>query len=176
MSSPDPAPPPPAPLDEALDGANATGGRPCAPRLADQLCFQLYTASRLVVRAYGPVLKRLGLTYAQYLVMLVLWERDDRGDTPAAVGELGRALALDSGTLTPLLKRLEARGLVRRTRDEVDERVVRATLTQAGRALAAPAAEVPVELLQAWPGDTETLSTLRTHVAGFVSALRGELI
>ena len=82
------------------------------PRLDDQLCFALYAANRLVARSYKPVLLKLGLTYPQYLVMLVLWEQDDR-----AVHELGELLQLDSGTLTPLLKRLETSGLVSRQRD-----------------------------------------------------------
>jgi DNA-binding MarR family transcriptional regulator len=99
-------------------------------RLDRQLCFALYAASRAMTRAYGPVLEPLGLTYPQYLVMLVLWETDDR-----TVGELGDRLGLDSGTLTPLLKRLEQRELIGRSRDPADERVVRIRLTDAGRAL-----------------------------------------
>ena len=108
------------------------------PRLDDQLCFAVYSASRAFTRAYQPLLAELGLTYPQYVVMLVLWEKDD-----LSVSELGRRLALDSGTLTPLLKRLEVSGLVSRTRSERDERVVRIELTVAGQKLERKAAEIP---------------------------------
>lgn len=103
-----------------------------------QLCFALYTASRAVIRAYAPLLEPLGLTYPQYLVMLVLWEEDG-----ASVKRIGQRLALDSGTLTPLLKRLEAAKLVKRRRAAEDERVVTVHLTAEGRALRARARSVP---------------------------------
>jgi DNA-binding MarR family transcriptional regulator len=109
--------------------------------LDEQLCFALYSASRALTRAYAPLLEPLGLTYPQYLVLLVLWERDG-----VPVKQLGERLALDSGTLTPLLKRLAAQGLVERRRGEDDERVVRIHLTPAGRALRSKARKVPVEL------------------------------
>ncbi|MBC7978634.1 MAG: MarR family transcriptional regulator [Myxococcales bacterium] len=109
--------------------------------LDDQLCFALYHASRALTRAYAPLLEPLGLTYPQYLALLVLWERDG-----VAVKALGERLALDSGTLTPLLKRLEQQGLVERKRAEDDERVVRIYLTPAGRALRARAKKIPTEL------------------------------
>ena len=112
------------------------------PRLDEQLCFALYSASRAMTRAYAPVLEGLGLTYPQYVVMLVLWEQDD-----LSVGELGAPLGLDSGTLTPLLKRLEEAGLVSRTRGAEDERVVRIGLTAAGRKLEQKAREVPAALV-----------------------------
>ncbi|RJF90170.1 MarR family transcriptional regulator [Oleomonas cavernae] len=99
-------------------------------RLDDQLCFALYSASHLMTKAYRPMLAELGITYPQYLALLVLWEEDD-----ITVGRLGERLFLDSGTLTPLLKRLEAAGLIGRRRDPADERQVRVQLTQAGRAL-----------------------------------------
>lgn len=111
-------------------------------RLDDQLCFPLYAAARAVQQRYRPLLTALGLTYPQYLVMLVLWEEDGQ-----SVGALGDRLMLDSGTLTPLLKRLEAAGLLRRSRDAADGRVVRAHLTDAGRALRARAEAVPHQLL-----------------------------
>jgi DNA-binding MarR family transcriptional regulator len=110
-------------------------------QLDDQLCFALYSASRAVTRAYAPLLQPLGLTYPQYLVLLVLWERDG-----ASVKQLGERLALDSGTLTPLLQRLESQGLVERRRGDDDERVVRIHLTAAGRALRSKARKIPVEL------------------------------
>lgn len=109
--------------------------------LDDQLCFALYSASRALTRAYAPLLEPLGLTYPQYLVLLVLWERDG-----VAVKQLGERLGLDSGTLTPLLKRLAAQGLVERRRGADDERLVRIHLTPAGRALRGKARKVPVEL------------------------------
>lgn len=110
-------------------------------RLDNQLCFALYAASGLVTRAYRPLLEPLGLTYPQYLVMLALWEQ-----APRTVKALGQALELDSGTLTPLLKRLEAAGFVTRTRDAEDERRVQIALTQIGEALREKAGEVPTAL------------------------------
>ena len=118
--------------------ASAVGDR---LRLDNQLCFALYAASGLVTRAYRPLLEPLGLTYPQYLVMLALWEQ-----APRTVKALGQALELDSGTLTPLLKRLEAAGFVTRTRDAQDERRVQIALTKAGEALREKAAEVPTAL------------------------------
>jgi len=116
-----------------------------APRdplqLDDQLCFALYHASRALTRAYAPLLEPLGLTYPQYLVLLVLWERDG-----LPVKEVGERLALDSGTLTPLCKRLEQQGLVERRRGEDDERLVRIHLTSEGRALRGKARKIPAEL------------------------------
>ncbi|WP_137890914.1 MarR family transcriptional regulator [Ramlibacter sp. 2FC] len=106
--------------------------------LDNQLCFALYSASLAMTKLYKPLLEPLGLTYPQYLVMLVLWERDG-----LMVSELGERLSLDSGTLTPLLKRLEAAGLIARLRAVDDERRVHVTLTTAGRELKARAAEVP---------------------------------
>ncbi len=110
-------------------------------RLDNQLCFLFHRISRELTAAYRPLLADLGLTYPQYLVMLVLWEDDG-----LAVGEIGERLALDSGTLSPLLRRLEAAGLVHRVRDEADERRVTVHLTAAGRDLEARAADVPAEL------------------------------
>jgi len=107
-------------------------------KLDHQLCFALYSASLSMTKYYKPLLDPLGLTYPQYLVMLVLWERDG-----VTVSQLGERLALDSGTLTPLLKRLEAADLVRRLRDTADERRVLLHLTPAGRALKSKALAVP---------------------------------
>lgn len=97
------------------------------PPLSDQLCFDLYAASRAVTAAYRPVLTELGLTYPQYLVMIVLWEQDS-----CTVREVADALRLDHGTLTPLLRRMETRGLVERRRNDVDERQVVISLTAKG--------------------------------------------
>ena len=112
--------------------------------LDNQLCFALYSASLAMTKLYKPLLEELGLTYPQYLVMLVLWEGDG-----LMVTELGERLFLDSGTLTPLLKRLEAAGLVSRMRDVEDERRVHIHLTTAGRRLKTRAAKVPACLLAA---------------------------
>ena len=106
--------------------------------LENQLCFALYSTSLAMTKIYKPLLKSIGLTYPQYLVMLVLWE----GDGPM-VSDIGDRLFLDSGTLTPLLKRLEAMGLVARLRDTEDERRVRIKLTSAGTRLKSRAADIP---------------------------------
>lgn len=107
--------------------------------LDNQLCFALYAASRAMVRAYGPALEPLELTYPQYVTLLALWE----ADRSVTVGELGQTLHLDSGTLTPLLKRLEAADLVRRRRDPADERRVMVEVTDAGWRVRERAAGVP---------------------------------
>ena len=112
--------------------------------LDNQLCFALYSASLAMTKLYKPLLDDLGLTYPQYLAMLVLWERDG-----LMVSEMGERLSLDSGTLTPLLKRLEAAGLVARIRAVEDERRVHVTLTAAGRRLKTRAAKIPACIVQA---------------------------
>jgi DNA-binding MarR family transcriptional regulator len=109
--------------------------------LDKQLCFALYSASLAMTKVYKPLLAPLGLTYPQYLVMLALWEHDGQ-----SVSELGNRLALDSGTLTPLLKRLEAQGQLSRERDVEDERRVIVRLTPAGRQLKVQARRVPQEI------------------------------
>jgi MarR family transcriptional regulator, organic hydroperoxide resistance regulator len=123
--------------------------------LDKQLCFALYAASLAVTRQYKPLLEPLGLTYPQYLVMLVLWETDDQ-----TVSALGERLRLDSGTLTPLLKRLEAAGLVQRQRDAADERRVRVELTPAGRTLRGRAESVPHALACATGCDLAEITDL----------------
>jgi len=110
--------------------------------LDNQLCFSVYAAAHAFTQAYKPYLTPLGLTYPQYLVMLLLWEKDGR-----AVNELGQPLHLDSGTLTPLLKRMEKAGLVTRRRCDKDERVMRIHLTPAGRAMRDEAVHIPRNLL-----------------------------
>ncbi|QLQ36998.1 MarR family winged helix-turn-helix transcriptional regulator [Micromonospora robiginosa] len=111
--------------------------------LRRQVCFALYAASRALTDVYRPILDEHGLTYPQYLVLLVLWER---GDDAPTVSELGARLRLDSGTLSPLLKRLEAAGLVVRTRSAADERRVEVGLTDAGRALRERMEDVPLRV------------------------------
>lgn len=113
-------------------------------KLDNQLCFALYSASLAMTKLYKPLLDGLGLTYPQYIVMLALWERDG-----VMVSELGERLSLDSGTLTPLLKRLEAAGFVSRVRDVQDERRVHITLTAAGRRLKSKAETIPACIVAA---------------------------
>ena len=117
-----------------------------ALKLDNQLCFPLYAAARKVTGLYTPHLKELGLTYTQYIVLLVLWERDG-----LSLGEIGDRLKLDSGTLTPLCKKLETAGLIARRRSEEDERSVCITLTDAGQALRARAAEIPLKVGSCMP-------------------------
>ena len=112
--------------------------------LDNQLCFALYSASLAMTKLYKPLLAELGLTYPQYLVMLVLWEHDD-----VTVSKLGERLFLDSGTLTPLLKRMEAADLLVRTRSAQDERRVHVTLTATGRTLKTRAVQVPACVIRA---------------------------
>lgn len=109
--------------------------------LSNQLCFRAYALSRHITAMYQPILKKMGLTYPQYLVMLVLWEKDN-----ISLKELGEQLMLDSGTLTPLLKRMEEAGQLQRQRSEEDERVVRIRLSEKGRALHRQAMDVPEQL------------------------------
>lgn len=134
--------------------------------LDHQLCFALYSASLAMTKLYKPLLDPLGLTYPQYLVMLVLWEGDG-----LTVGAVGERLALDSGTLTPLLKRLESAGFVQRLRDAADERRVLLQLTPAGRALRDRAAAVPPQVAQASGCTLGELSALTARL----HALREEL-
>ncbi|ASP39582.1 MarR family transcriptional regulator [Bacterioplanes sanyensis] len=116
-------------------------------QLQQQLCFPLYSLSRQVTQAYQPLLKPLGLTYPQYLVMLVLWQAREEQRLPLAVGELCRELQLDTGTVTPLLKRMEANGLLQRRRSTQDERRVMIELTADGLSLKTRAESVPEQLL-----------------------------
>lgn len=134
--------------------------------LSDQLCFALHSTTHALSRVYKDVLDPLGLTYPQYLVMLVLWERSG-----VAVKDLGAALYLDSGTLTPLLKRLEAAGLVVRRRDQADERRVLIDLTPRGVALKEEAADVPVRIARACLKSSADLPGLKKDLEALRSAL-----
>ena len=136
-------------------------------QLDHQLCFALYSTSLAMTRLYKPLLKELGVTYPQYLALLVLWERDG-----LMVSSLGKQLFLDSGTLTPLLKRLESLGLVSRLRDVEDERRVHITLTPAGRALKAQAGKIPGCILKAAHCTLPELAALTSQV----QALRQRLV
>lgn len=137
-----------------------------ALRLENQLCFALYAATNRLTRLYQPLLAKLGITYPQYLVLLVLWEQ-----APRAVGEIGLALDLDSGTLTPLLKRLEAAGFVTRIRDTADERRVIISLTEAGVRLRDRAAEIPGQLACQVPVPLDELIALREQLKHLQRAL-----
>ncbi|TFW16978.1 MarR family transcriptional regulator [Massilia arenosa] len=134
--------------------------------LDDQFCFALYSASHAMTKTYKPLLDKLGLTYPQYLVMLVLWEQDG-----ILVKDIGARLFLDSGTLTPLLKRLEGNGLVARNRDPGDERQVRISLTAAGRTLRERARDIPSAVLCASKSEVAALARLRDEL----SAIRNDL-
>jgi MarR family transcriptional regulator, organic hydroperoxide resistance regulator len=134
--------------------------------LDQQLCFALYASSLAMTKLYKPLLDPLGLTYPQYLAMLVLWQADG-----ITVSQIGERLALDSGTLTPLLKRLEASGLVQRLRDAADERRVLLQLTPVGRALKARAVRVPRIMAAATGCELGELATLTARL----QALRTQL-
>jgi len=136
-------------------------------RLDQQLCFPIYAATNLIQRLYRPLLEPLGLTYSQYLAMLVLWEQE-----PVTVGQLQSCLHLDVGTLSPLLKRMERQGLVTRTRDANDERRVMIGLTASGKALREAAQQVPLALAERVGADPAELDQLR----GLTRSLVGRLI
>lgn len=136
-------------------------------QLDNQVCFALYSASLAMTRVYKPLLDALGLTYPQYLAMLVLWEKDG-----LMVSELGDKLFLDSGTLTPLLKRMEASGLITRLRAVEDERRVHISLTAQGCALKAQAATIPACILSASQCSIPELMALTKQV----QALRNQLM
>ena len=135
-------------------------------RLDNQICFAVYSAAHAFNRVYKPLLDRLGLTYPQYLVMLVLWERDD-----VPLKDIGEKLFLDSGTLTPLLKRLEAAHLVKRTRSSEDERQVLIALTSQGHALKEKARAVPQSILAASDCSVSELIAMKDEIV----ALRDRL-
>ncbi|WP_370689972.1 MarR family winged helix-turn-helix transcriptional regulator [Phenylobacterium sp.] len=139
-------------------------------RLDLQLCFALYSSGNLMSRLYRPLLAPLGLTYPQYLAMMALWET-----SPQTVGALGRRLSLDSGTLTPLFKRLESAGLVARARDPQDQRRVLVTLTEAGAALKARAADIPWTVLCQLPLPPEEAVALKATLTRLAAGL-GELV
>ncbi|HCE5828583.1 TPA: MarR family transcriptional regulator [Pseudomonas aeruginosa] len=140
------------------------------PLLLDQqVCFPVYAASNMLTRIYRPVLEPLGLTYSQYLVMLVLWEQ-----SPTSVGALGKRLHLDTGTLTPLLKRMEHGGFISRRRDLEDERRVLIEPTAHGRDLRCAAMNVPNTLSQQLGLEDAEVDELRNAVKAFVRVLAGD--
>ncbi|KQN69976.1 MarR family transcriptional regulator [Devosia sp. Leaf64] len=129
------------------------------PTIDQMLCFAIYSAGHAFTRFYKPRLDALDLTYPQYLVFLVLWEKDD-----ITVKTMGERLFLDSGTITPLVKRLEARGLVSRERDKVDERQVRIKLTDEGRGMEAKALAIPLAVVEGTGGSLESIDALRQEL------------
>ncbi|MBP2192855.1 MarR family winged helix-turn-helix transcriptional regulator [Nocardia goodfellowii] len=138
-------------------------------RLDEQLCFPLYAASRAMTAVYRPKLDKLGLTYPQYLVMLALWERDGR-----SVGELCTTLSLDSGTLSPLLKRLQTAGLVQRQRSTADERRVEIRLTGTGREMRAQARDIPNEMAEAVGLSSDEFVALRDTLRRMTETLSAQ--
>lgn len=142
-------------------------GRVPQLELDNQLCFALYAASRAVIRSYAPLLAELGLTYPQYVTMLVLWESDG----PVSVGDLGSRLHLDSGTLTPLLKRLEQLGFVTRQRDPADERRVLISLSPSGAKLRSKAALIPARLFPRYGLDLATAQAMKSQLTAIVETL-----
>ncbi|OEC36381.1 DNA-binding transcriptional regulator, MarR family [Pseudomonas cuatrocienegasensis] len=141
---------------------------PCADLLLDnQLCFALYSTSLLMTKVYKPLLQALHLTYPQYLAMLVLWEGDG-----ITVGDISNRLLTDPGSVTPLLKRLESEGLLKRTRSSADERVVELFLTEKGRALHAQARSIPSCILTATQQSSAELGELKAELVALRSSLQ----
>lgn len=132
--------------------------------IKQQVCFPVYSLARQIVNHYRPLLDELDITYPQYLVLMVLW-----GEQVQTVGQLGEKLQLDSGTLTPLLKRLEQKGMVVRTRGTEDERVVQLSLTDKGRALQAQAQDIPRRMMASLNVSEEELMTLKTIVTNILN-------
>lgn len=137
-------------------------------QLDQQICFPLYAASRLVTRLYQPLLEPLGLTYPQYIVLMILWE-----ESPCSVSRIGERALLASNTLTPLLKRLEQQGLVARRRAAHDERVVTIALTEAGKALRGDCACVPLKLFEQIGYPVEDALQLKAHLDTLLGRLAG---
>ncbi|GAA0136140.1 MarR family transcriptional regulator [Paenibacillus sp. YSY-4.3] len=137
-------------------------------KLENHLCFSLYACSRAISRLYRPYLDQLQLTYPQYLVLVTLWEKPQR-----TIKELGEVLNLDTGTLTPLLKRMEAVGLIERRRDTVDERVMNILITHAGKALQEKASCVPQSLFDATGMNKKELDEITERITHLLDQLNG---
>ena len=137
-------------------------------KLSNQLCFRLYTVTRLITQAYRPLLDPLGLTYPQYLVMMVLWEQDNQ-----TVGDIGRRLMLDTNTLTPMLQRMEREGLLVRTHGISDGRQTLVSLTKKGIHLEEKAKDIPACMSQNWHGDTMSNDQLNSMVNGIDTLING---
>lgn len=136
-------------------------------KLSNQICFPVYSLAKEIVNQYRPLLDAIELTYPQYLVMMVLWEQGEQ-----TVSEIGSALQLDSGTLTPLLKRLQQKDLVDRKRSLQDERVVLISLTEGGNALKHKAEKIPLKMLEAMQLNLEELETLKTGIEHILLKLK----
>jgi len=136
-------------------------------KLESQLCFPLYVCSKEVVRRYKPFLDELGITYTQYIVLMALWEEQG-----VSVGDLGSRLYLDSGTLTPLLKKMELNGLVVRARSDSDERRVVVTLTRQGEDMKKQAADVPLKMARCVDLDPEEAGMLKTLLTKVLDSIR----
>ena len=141
----------------------------CSLRLEDQLCFPLYAYSKEIVRRYKPHLDAIGLTYTQYITMMVLWERGKISEK-----EIGKMLYLDSGTLTPVIKKLEAKGLVTRTRNKTDERFLEIAITKKGEELKEAAAPIPGKVAACIGLDPADAATLCGIVRKQLAALGRE--
>lgn len=137
------------------------------PKLENQICFPLYVIAKEITGLYRPFLDELDITYPQYLVMMVLWENDG-----LTVSHIGDKLFLDSGTLTPLLKRLEAKGFIVRKRNKEDERVVEAFLSESGRELQKKACEIPGKILEKIDVEPEDLIQLKENIQKIVSKIK----
>ncbi|HFK5585284.1 TPA: MarR family winged helix-turn-helix transcriptional regulator [Elizabethkingia anophelis] len=135
-------------------------------KLDNQICFPVYALSREIVGRYRPLLDQLDITYPQYLVLLVLWEHQEQ-----SVSQLGEKLYLDSGTLTPLLKRLEQKKLVTRSRSKEDERIVKIKLTSEGQSLQKNAASIPKQLFEDMKIPEEELKQLKTTIEKILTTL-----
>lgn len=135
-------------------------------KLDNQICFPVYALSREIVGRYRPLLDQLDITYPQYLVLLILWEHQEQ-----SVSQLGEKLYLDSGTLTPLLKRLEQKKLVTRSRSKEDERIVKIKLTSEGQSLQKKAASIPKQLFEDMKVPEEELKQLKTTIEKILTTL-----
>lgn len=139
--------------------------------LDNQLCFSVYSLSRSITQRYTPLLKPLDLTYPQYLVMLVLWQSLEEGAAELTIGHLSQRLRLDTGTVTPLLKRMAAKELLTRQRSDQDERIVLIKLTAKGRALREQAKAIPLQLLCRSNAKPEQVVELREHLKILLASL-----
>ncbi|ADO77913.1 MarR family winged helix-turn-helix transcriptional regulator [Halanaerobium praevalens] len=128
-------------------------------KLENQICFPIYALSRKVIRLYKPLLKKFNLTYTQYITMLVLWEKEN-----ISLKELGAELYLDSGTLSPVVKKLVKQGLVEKYRSQLDERIVKLRLTNQGKEMKKEAVKIPEKLFSKFKGQPETLNNLKENL------------
>lgn len=139
-------------------------------KLENQLCFRLYSLTKLMNRHYSPVLKNLGLTYSQYIVMLVLWENNNT-TSAISVKQLGERLDLDSGTLSPLLKRLEKQALVSRVRNSKDERIVEIKLTESGCQLKSKAQDIPAQMFSITGMKVDELQQMNSQLDNLITIM-----